>query len=241
MKLLTELYKIPAKTGNEEQIKSFILEKVKDIPMQVVTDQIGNLFFIKGTAESYPCVAAHLDEVHLPCERDIVVDGDVIYAVDKANERVGCGADDKNGLWMIIQLLRTEPVLKVALFVLEEKVSDDILGCRGARACDLSFFDDVRYILEIDRKGASDVVQIGKDDTLLCPADFIPESILSQYGYQMVKGGKTDVVELKMRGLGIPVCNIGCGYYNAHTSEEYTVFSELTHALRFVQEILKKV
>jgi di/tripeptidase len=105
----------------------------------------------------------------------------------------------------------------------------------------LSFFDDVRYVLEIDRKGASDVVQIGKDDTLLCPADFIPESILSQYGYQMVKGGKTDVVELKMRGLGIPVCNIGCGYYNAHTSEEYTVFSELTHALHFVQEILKRV
>ncbi len=68
MKLLTELYKIPAKTGNEEQIKSFVLESVKDIPMQVVTDEIGNLFFIKGTAESYPCVAAHLDEVHLPCE-----------------------------------------------------------------------------------------------------------------------------------------------------------------------------
>lgn len=48
--------------------------------------------------------------------------------------------------WMIIQLLRTEPVLKVALFVLEEKVSEDIPGCRGARACDLSFFDDARYI-----------------------------------------------------------------------------------------------
>jgi di/tripeptidase len=125
--------------------------------------------------------------------------------------------------------------------MLEEKVSDDIPGCRGARACDLSFFDDARYILEIDRKGASDVVQIGKGDTLLCAADFIPESILSQYGYQMVKGGKTDVVELKIRGLGIPVCNIGCGYYNAHTSEEYTVFSELTHALHFVQEILKRV
>ena len=29
MKLLTELYKIPAKTGNEERIKSFVLESVK--------------------------------------------------------------------------------------------------------------------------------------------------------------------------------------------------------------------
>ena len=50
----------------------------------------------------------------------------------------------------------------------------------------------------------------------------------------------TDVVELKMRGLKIPVCNISCGYYNAHTSEEYTIFSELQHSLRFVKAIIER-
>lgn len=44
MKLLTELYKIPAKTGNEEQIKSFIMENVKDIPMQVITSEEYTVF-----------------------------------------------------------------------------------------------------------------------------------------------------------------------------------------------------
>ena len=70
--------------------------------------------------------------------------------------------------------------------------------------------------------------------------DFIPEELLSEFNYQLVEGGKTDVVELKMRGLKIPVCNISCGYYNAHTSEEYTIFSELQHSLRFVKAIIER-
>lgn len=96
----------------------------------------------------------------------------------------------------------------------------------------------MKYILECDRKGASDVVYVGKDDTQLCDVGFIPEAVLQKYGYEMVYGGKTDVVELKMRGLEIPVCNIGCGYYNAHRDDEYTIFTELENCLRFVREIL---
>ena len=82
------------------------------------------------------------------------------------------------------------------------------------------------------------MVHIGKGETLLCEPDFIQQSVLQKYGYEMVHGGKTDVVELKMRGLGIPVCNIGCGYYNAHKNSEYTKFSELQNCLAFVREVL---
>ena len=64
-------------------------------------------------------------------------------------------------------------------------------------------------------------------------------SVIS-YNYQMVSGGKTDVVALKMRGLKIPVYNISCGYYNAHKNNEYTHFSELQNCLSFVKEILEK-
>lgn len=208
--------------------------------MVIKTDDIGNLFITKGLAESYPCFAAHLDEIHSPCQREVVVDEDVIYTVDRLWNRVGCGADDKNGLWIIMNLLKTEPVLKAALFVQEER-DGELAGCRGARACDLSFFDDVRYVIECDRKGSSDAVSIGKGETLLCNPDFIPHSILQKYGYEMVKGGKTDVVELKMRGLNIPVCNVSCGYYEAHKNSEYTKFSELQNCLLFVQEIIQNI
>ena len=240
MKLLQQLYKISSKSGMEDQMRSFILDHLRDVDLDIKTDDIGNVFITKGHATSYPCVAAHLDEIHSPCQRETVIDGDIIYTVDRLWNRVGCGADDKNGLWVIMNLLYFEPVLKAALFVQEER-DGELAGCRGARACDLSFFDDVRYVIECDRKGSSDVVSIGKGDTLLCDPDFIPQSILQKYGYEMVKGGKTDVVELKMRGLNIPVCNVSCGYYEAHKNSEYTKFSELQNCLLFVQEIIQNI
>ena len=238
MHLLTQLYKINSKSSKEDKIKSFLLDLLKHIPISVETDAIGNLFITKGVADVYSCVVAHLDEIHAPSQREEVVEGDIIYTVNNLWNRVGCGADDKNGLWIIYHLLHSEPILKVALFVQEER-DGDLAGCRGARACDLSFFDNVKYLLECDRKGASDVAYIGKGDTKLCNSDFIPRSILQKYNYEMVSGGKTDVVELKMRGLNIPVCNISCGYYNAHKNSEYTKFSELENCLAFVKQIIR--
>ena len=238
MHLLTQLYKINSKSSKEDKIKSFLLDLLKHIPISVETDAIGNLFITKGVADLYPCVAAHLDEIHAPCQREVVVEGDIIYTVNELWNRVGCGADDKNGLWIVLNLLQTEPILKVALFVQEER-DGDLAGCRGARACALSFFDNVKYIIECDRKGASDVVCIGKGDIELCNPDFISQPILQKYGYEMVEGGKTDVVELKMRGLNIPVCNVSCGYYNAHKNSEYTRFSELKNCLDFVKSFLR--
>ena len=237
MELLKQLYGISSKSGMEERMKSFVLDCVSDVELSIESDEIGNLFITKGEAELYPCIAAHLDEIHSPCERTVIIEGNRIFTVDRLWNHVGCGADDKNGLWVIMNLLYSEPVLKVALFVQEER-DGELAGCRGARACDLSFFDDVRYVIECDRKGSSDVVSIGKGETLLCDPDFIPQSILQKYGYEMVTGGKTDVVELKMRGLNIPVCNVSCGYYDAHKNSEYTRFSELERCLAFVKEIL---
>ena len=238
MKLLQQLYLISSKSGREDRIKSFVLDYLSGVDMDVRTDEIGNLFITKGRAESYPCIAAHLDEIHSPCQRETVVEGDVIYTVDRLWNRVGCGADDKNGLWVIMNLLQSEPVLKVALFVQEER-NGELAGCRGARVCDLAFFTDVKFVIECDRKGASDVVNIGKGDTCLCDSSFIPAHLLQKYHYEMVRGGKTDVVELKMRGLEIPVCNISCGYYNAHKNSEYTKFSELQNCLEFVKDIIR--
>ena len=240
MELLKQLYKISSKSGMEDRIRSYVLNCLSDVTLTVDTDEIGNLFITKGAAEFYPCVAAHLDEIHSPCEREVVIGGDKIFAVNRLWNRVGCGADDKNGLWIIIHLLHSEPILKVALFVQEERTGD-IAGCRGARACDLSFFNDVKFVLECDRKGCTDVVSVGKAETLLCEPDFIPQHLLSEYGYKMVKGGKTDVVELKTRGLDIPVCNISCGYYDAHKNSEYTMFSQLQNCLYFTRSVIQSI
>ncbi len=237
MELLKSLYTINSKSGGEALIKEFFIKQLANVELVVVEDAFGNLFITKGVADSYPCVTAHFDEVHAPTERNIVVDDDMIYAVDADGERVGIGADDKNGLWIIIQLLRTKPLLKAALFVQEER-DGEVPGCRGSMACSLDFFDDVRYIFAVDRKGNSDVVTVGKGDIRLCDDALFPHHLLEKYGYECVSGGRTDVVALKERGLQTPCCNIGCGYYNAHKPDEYTMFPHLRKAFSFVGELI---
>lgn len=235
MEQLFRLYKTHCKSGNEVEIRNLIKEMLADVKLDIQVDFLGNMFITKGTADSYPCVAAHMDEVHAHSQRTIVEKEGLVYAINEKGERVGFGADDKNGIWIAIKLLHELPVLKAALFVEEEK-KGDLSGCRGAHVADLSFFKDCRFILECDRKGANDLIVQGKE-TPLCASDFIPQKTLDQYQYQPTNGGKTDVVELKMRGLEIPVCNISCGYYNAHHNDEYTKIDELLNCLEFVKEI----
>ena len=73
MELLSQLYTISSKSGMEDRIKSFVLGCLNDVDLSVETDEIGNLYTTKGQADSYPCVAAHLDEKHVPCVREVVV------------------------------------------------------------------------------------------------------------------------------------------------------------------------
>ena len=238
MELLKSLYRINAKSGKEAEIKAFVLDYVAHIGgVDVEEDGFGNLFLRKGSAAPSPCVVAHLDEVHDVEGRVVVEEGDMLYATNAEGERVGLGADDKNGVWMALRLLEQKSSLCVALFVGEEKL-DDMAGCRGSRACSLDRFDGATCLLQCDRKGASDVVIIGKGGIPLCSEEFLPTALLDKYGYSAIEGGRTDVVALRERGLEKNCCNIGCGYYNAHKSDEYTLFSHLQNALTFVSELV---
>ena len=240
MELLKSLYAINSKSGSEAEIKAFIQECLSDVELTIEEDDFGNLFITKGVAESYPAVTAHIDEVHYPSERMVVVDEDIIYGVDGSGERVGIGADDKNGVWIILKLLHQKPILKIALFVQEEKF-EGISGCRGSKACSLAWFDDVRYLLAVDRKGDSEVVTMSKGDIKLCDDSLFPEEVLAKYGYSCTAGGRTDVTALKERGLKAPCCNISCGYYNAHKNDEYTQFSHIVKAFNFVSELIDTI
>lgn len=242
MNLLTQLYSINSKSGHEEAIKHLVKQRLAVLSLQLIEDAYGNILITKGIADIYPCVAAHLDEIHEPCVRKIMVNEDRIYALDEhLQEQVGIGADDKNGIWIVMRLLEQLDVLKAVLFVREEKC--DYEGYRhGSDECDLAFFNDVKYVLQCDRKGAGDWVTFNtKYQVRLCDDDFIPQEILQQFSYVPVEGGVTDVVHLKQRGLSIPCCNISCGYYNAHKTDEYTRFSEVQNSLAFVKKIIETI
>jgi len=238
MYFLKQLYQINSYSGNEEDIRRFVLQQIAGMPLRVEVDAYGNVLITKGNTEKFPCVAAHLDEVHQPSVRNLQEEHEAIFAVDENGEPVGIGADDKNGVWIVLQLLRQIETMKAVLFVREEKATFE--GYRhGSNDCDLEFFNDVKYVLQCDRKGSGDLVTYcTKKEIRLCDDDFVPEWILQKYGYAPVEGGVTDVVHLKQRGLQIPCCNISCGYYNAHKPEEYTNVSELLNSFEFVKTLV---
>ena len=144
------------------------------------------------------------------------------------------GLDDKVGICIALQLLKSQPNLKV-LFTTEEE-----LGAIGAREAttNIDFLSDVRYFLQADRRGSSDLIthtngiDVVTDEFI---ADLMP--IMNKYGYSENIGTFTDVGEL-VENVKVCGVNISCGYYSEHTAKEHCKISELENCLNFIYEIL---
>lgn len=232
--ILTRLYKIQAKSGSESKMIQYLEGLLpllgEDI---VVTNNKNNLYITKGHAESYPCIVAHTDQVQEESKHvDILRLDDLFVGFDfHKKKQVGLGADDKNGIFMVILALIKFPVLKACLFHGEE------VGCLGSTACEMEFFSDCRFVLQCDRKGGKDFISTGSGVELASP-EFIQDCKLDEFGYEETTGLVTDVVTLKQRGLKVACCNISCGYYNPHTDYESAKISDIEKCWNLTQHIL---
>jgi hypothetical protein len=235
--LLKQLYAIHSPSGNEKKMRKFVKKYAYKCGIEkLFQDEYGNIFITKGVSDTYPCVAAHLDQVQDDHSKDFVcIEGHgVIFGYSaKSHQQQGLGADDKNGILICLECLKRFDVIKVAFFVGEET------GCKGSSQCDLSFFKDCRFIIEPDRRGSSDLItSMFCGD--VCSGDFIDAINADKFGYSETQGSITDVGELVKRGVGISCLNLSCGYYEAHTDTEFTVIEELENCLSFVCEIIEK-
>ena len=235
--LLFQLYAIHSPSGGEKKMRKFIKRYIRKNcgNVEMVQDEKGNLLCTKGKSETYPCLASHIDQVQHSHSKDFqcIVGNDVVFGYSaKAREQQGLGADDKNGILICLECLQKYDVLKVAFFVEEET------GCRGSRCVDLSFFKDCRFIVQPDRRGGSDLItRMFCGD--VCSTEFIHDIGYEKYGYRFETGSITDVGELVDMGVGISCLNLSCGYYEAHSDQEFTVLSELQNCLDFVQHIIE--
>lgn len=232
--ILTRLYRIQSKSGSETQMLQYLEGLLPLLGDNITVQNIkNNLYITKGQAENYPCIVAHTDQVQTasPNIRILPLD-DLFVGFDfKQKKQVGLGADDKNGIFMVILALIKFPIIKACLFHGEET------GCLGSSTCDMEFFNDCRFVLQCDRKGNKDFINIGAK-TELCGQDFITDCQLDSFGYVEADGMITDVVTLKQRGLSVACCNISCGYYNPHTEYEVSKISDIEKCWELVQHIL---
>jgi putative aminopeptidase FrvX len=239
MKLLKQLYRISSPSGHETRMINFIRSRLDRTGIPYTTDAAGNIYAVKGTAQSYPCIVSHTDEVHLfhGTGYRVVQSGTgkqrIIYGFDyRQRSHCGTGADDKNGIWICLRCLEEFDAVKCVFFVSEET------GCVGSSRARMKFFDDCRFVLQCDRKGSHDMV-IRYGGSELCSAEFLHDADPYRFGYLPSAGLITDVITLKMRGLEVSCANLSCGYYLPHTPHEFTCVEDLMNCYRFVRHIVE--
>lgn len=234
--LLRNLYCVFSPSRGEKKMRKFIKDYIRrNIPgVEVSTDKVGNLYAKKGESDTYPCVVSHIDQVQHEHGKDFrcyTVDGKVFGFSPSAMKMRGLGADDKNGIWVCLQVLAKYDIMKCAFFVGEE------IGCVGSSDADMDFFDDCRYVLQCDRRNGGDLITSIWGS--LCSDEFLKDTDYESFGYKTTSGLTTDVGTLKDNGLKVSCVNMSCGYYAPHTDEEYTVLSELENCLHFVEHIIE--
>lgn len=230
MKLLLELYNIHSPSGDEKPMMDFIENYLESLGVTTYKDTKGNLYGTKGESDTYPCIVAHTDEVFTtrsPGFKIHILDEMILATDTECHDFAGLGADDKNGIWVALKAFEEFDYMKGAFFVEEE------IGCIGSSNADMTFFEDVRFVLQCDRTGYNDFIY-SASGTELHGNEFVSAEDLFSFGYKPARGIMTDVMQLKDNGLEVSAANISCGYYNAHQENEFTVFSDLENAFELV-------
>jgi putative aminopeptidase FrvX len=239
LEILKSMYKINSKSGQEDELKMYLYEILSTEPFKstcvVQEDKKGNMYITKGVYSKYPCFVAHLDEVHTPLKHgfDVIEHKGILFGFsERTKHSTGIGADDKNGIFVCLNMLEKLAYCKVAWFVEEET------GCQGSSKADMDFFTDCLWVVQPDRKGAGDLItKISYRD--ICSTKFRKDvmKIAKNYGYKPENGMMTDVETLVDNGIGISCVNMSCGYYYPHSDNECTDIDELSNCINFCWDI----
>ena len=215
---------------NTSPIVSLIYPYLQKNCDKVWFDESGNLFAVRGIADLYPCLVSHMDTVQEPDRNKQFKEVNGTIRGYLNGKRSGIGADDKNGIYIALNVLElTDKPIKLIFTHGEET------GCIGANQIRFDDVKDVAYFLEFDRRGSSDIINYGSDDFLK-----IISELGNGFGYSEQHGLFTDVTCLSDM-FNISAVNLSCGYYEAHTQKEYTVLPELENSLHFCAYLIDSI
>lgn len=227
-KLLLDIFHISAQAGDEKNMQEFIIKflELEKIPYSM--DDMGNIYNI--TCLNRPLLNAHMDSV-----QDFI-DGYLqnftkIYGNQFLKGYGNIGADDKCGIYIILELLKTNSFN--FLFTVQEE-SGLVGSSYFIRQNDISY---IPYGLTFDRMGASDILCVNND---YGTPEFEKalEEIGKKFGYIPSTGLISDADNISDQ---ISTCNLSVGYYNHHSKNEFVDIVELENALKFSQTILDNI
>lgn len=182
----------------QKELKRALTRELKEMRYEPVVSK--GFVYAAGTVPVL--LVAHMDTVHQDNVKLICYsrDGNVIMSPQ------GIGGDDRAGIYMILQLLKTHHCH--VLFC-----EDEECGGIGAKCFASSgIIPDVNYIVELDRRGSQDAVFYDCDN---------PEftEFVCSFGFVQDEGSFSDI-SIIAPALGRAAVNISSGYYNEHTRHE---------------------
>lgn len=206
----------------QEQLKKRLDKRLKKLYPEVINED--GYLFAKG--EVPVLLVAHMDTVHKNVVKtfseELKNGKHIISSID------GIGGDDRCGIYMIMEIIKTH---KCSVLFCE----DEEIGCVGATLFSnsehMNKLKDIKYIIELDRKGNEDAV------FYQCDNPEFTEFIEKNTGYKEDWGSYTDICDIAPV-LGVAAVNLSCGYYNAHMTTEYVVMEEMFHTIDVVKKLL---
>ena len=168
-------------------------------------------------------LVAHMDTVHKEQCKDINNNN------GKLSSPQGIGGDDRCGVYIIMNIVKE---LHCSVLLCE----DEERGCIGAHKfvkTDYIKNLDVNYMIEFDRKGNNDAVfySCANEDFI----DFVEDAT----NFKFATGSVSDISVL-MPEANLSAVNLSCGYYGAHTTNEYVIYDEMMDTIEAAKVLIKE-
>ncbi|MBO5956722.1 MAG: M20/M25/M40 family metallo-hydrolase [Bacteroidales bacterium] len=186
-------------------------------------DETGNIYVApKSSKNANIVLAAHMDMVHTnghPKQLYYEEQTGKLWAINKDKKQTSLGADDKNGIFVILEVYRTvkPDELPSVVFTVDEEC-----GCLGSSAIDEKFFEDKDHCIVIDRRNQYDLIYKGSSTVYGVTTPPLFKTLNPQFKF--TTGSISDANQFSEF---VDCINVSCGYYNPHGSTEYTQVDEL--------------
>lgn len=210
------------------------LDKFKQGWYTYKQDAVGNIYVEPTKSHNKNIVlAAHMDKVHTNGHIDKLFydqNNGQLFAKNKDKKQTSLGADDKNGIFCILEMynrLDADEIPSAVFTVGEES------GCIGSSQIDKTFFDDKEFCIVIDRRNNHDLIY--KGGSTLYGIKTPPTFKMLNPQYEYVEGATSDAGYFSEY---VDSMNVSCGYYNPHSSTEYTVVHELIETCDAVENFV---
>lgn len=195
------------------------------ILMKFYSDVISEDGYIYAKGTEPVLLTAHIDTVHKYLIKDWYED---VYTKEgrtyhELSSPEGIGGDDRCGIYMIYRILATTTYRPSILFCEDEEIG----GIGSSKFCKTKYIEDLselKFLIELDRANKRDLVfyyDDNKEFHKMC------EEVT---GYKEDYGSFSDISNLAP-ACGISAVNISCGYYRAHTTNEYVIWEEMLDSI----------